>query len=87
MSRYRCRRAGCMRPRLARTDQRGPRPYCGMWCRLYDLAYTAFSEGGPMTGRDADTDAVLFAGILALGIADPRSKPVLKELHEIYGRP
>lgn len=40
-----------------------------------------------MTGRDADTDAVLFAGILALGIADPRSKPVLKELHEIYGRP
>lgn len=82
----RCRRIGCTRPRLARTEQRGPRPWCGTWCRKFDCAFTAFAQGGAALDRDADTDALLFAGILALGVMDPRSKATLNELWNAYGK-
>ncbi|MEU9266346.1 hypothetical protein AB0E04_12960 [Streptomyces sp. NPDC048251] len=46
----------------------------------------AFAAGGAALGRDADTDAALFAEALELGIRTRRVRPLLDELYDAYGR-
>lgn len=81
-----CIRPGCGRLGDSRSSGKGRRLYCSSRCRKWHRSFTAFTEGGVAMGRDANTDAVLFAGIRALGLFDPRTGPVLCELFEAYGR-
>jgi hypothetical protein len=80
-----CERPGCNRPRMWR-ERGGYRRYCSIPCHWWLRAWEALSAGGASLGRDAETDRVLFAGILALGLDDPNARRVLNELNDAYGR-
>jgi hypothetical protein len=79
-----CKRPGCGNPRPLHKGH-GHKPYCSKPCRLWHRAFVGFNENGAAPGRDSATDAVLFAGLLALNL-DIGASPVLRELFETYGQ-
>jgi hypothetical protein len=79
-----CRRPGCSRE-CPPQKNRGRKPYCNVFCARWHRAFLAFNESGAAPGRDDTTDAVLFAGLLSLGLNDGTA-PVVFELAEAYRR-
>lgn len=80
-----CRRPGCGRECPPQGGSRGRKPYCNVLCARWHRAFLAFNENGAAPGRDSATDAVLFAGLLSLGLNDGTA-PVVFELTEAYRR-
>jgi hypothetical protein len=81
-----CIRLGCDRPRFRRGEGKRYGAWCSGYCRKWHRAFTAFTEDGAAVGRNAHTDAVLFAGVFTLGVSHPRCRETLNELFDVYGR-
>lgn len=79
-----CQRPGCAKPKWAQ-PRGGHKPYCGRYCRMWHVAFTAFSEGGAALDRNSESDSATFARILALDL-DSTTAPALRELFAAYGR-